>query len=356
VRRRNFHFQCFTKKFFYLSLTQISFGLKLPQLLSQYLYLTKKLDLPGIGSFQLDPAAVLPQESDRMGHVPAAGITFKEISIAVADEALVLFIKEHTGKMKSLASADLDFYLTTGRQLLNIGKPFHLEGIGTLLKNKEGRLDFTPGEYVVSRLDDLSPERKAVSLEETGGRPSEPASGGGSSRQVLLLLGLVAGLVVIGWGGYYLYKRNNIIEPTAENKATVLPDTTSARRPADSDATSVVRTDSSSAVKRDSVVKVADTAGKAAGAPAAAAPVVASVPVPGEGQSLYRFVILQTANKNRALRRYNQLLGYQLNIHMDEKDSAYFKLYFPIAAAIRDTTHIKDSLADVYAAQVSIEK
>ncbi|WP_431210350.1 hypothetical protein ACQ86N_30600 [Puia sp. P3] len=328
------------------------------------MYQTKKLDLPGIGSFQLDPSAVIPQESDRMGHVPAAGITFKNANIAVADEALVLFIKEHTGKMKSLASADLDFYLTTGKQLLNIGKPFHLEGIGTLLKNKDGRLDFTPGEYVVARLDDLSPERKAVSIEESTGRAAEPASGGGSSRQVLLLLGLVAGLVVIGWGGYYLYKRNNIIEPTAENKATILPDTSAARRSADSVVSSATRTDSPAVAKAvdtpvtHGVVPAAPAAGAASTAvvaPPAAVPNL-SVPVPGEGQSLYRFVILQTGNKNRALRRYNQLLGYQLNIHMDEKDSSYFKLYFPIAAGIRDTTHIKDSLADVYAAQVSIEK
>jgi len=55
------------------------------------------------------------------------------------------------------------------------------------------------------------------------------------------------------------------------------------------------------------------------------------------------------------LRRYNQLLGYQLNIKMDQKDSSYFKLYFPIAATIRDTTHIRDSLMDVYAAHVTIE-
>lgn len=289
-----------------------------------------------------------------MGHVPAAGITYKDTTIATADEALVLFIKEHTGKMKSLASADLDFYLTTGRQLLNIGKPFHLEGIGTLIKNKDGRLDFTPGEYVVSRLDDLSPEKKAVSVEETGAR-TEPASGGGSSRQVLLLLGLVLGLVVIGWGGYYLYKRNNIIEPTAENKATVLPDSNAAKKPADNAAAAVAKTDSGSAQKPvDTTVKA--TVAPVTPPPAAAATPVTSVPVPGEGQSLYRFVILQTGNKNRALRRYNQLLGYQLNIHMDEKDSAYFKLYFPIAAGIRDTTHIKDSLADVYAAQVTIEK
>ena len=84
--------------------------------------------------------------------------------------------------------------------------------------------------------------------------------------------------------------------------------------------------------------------------PAPAPAVVTPAPVPTEGQRLYRFVILETENKYRALRRYNQLLGYQLNIKMDQKDSTHFKLYFPIAAAIKDTTHIKDSLADVYAA------
>ena len=351
--------------------------MKLPQLLSQFLYLNKKLDLPGIGSFTLDAGAVIPQESDRLGQVPASGISFKNANIATADDALILFIKEHTGKMKSLASADLDFFLTTGRQLLNIGKPFFLEGIGTLLKNKEGRLDFTPGDYVVARLDDpysavserKSPqsERKTSSFNEA---PRQQDSGNTNIRQTLLLVGLIGGLIIIGWGGYHLYKRNNFVEPATENRATVLPDT----NPPRTDSTGTAGTSGTSG----SVSQKADTSKQTAGgtapatnpgaaatpaaptpsAPAATGPQPATgtVPVPGEGQSLFRFVILQTANKNRALRRYNQLLGYQLNIKMDQKDSAFFKLYFPIAATIRDTTHIKDSLADVYASHVVIEK
>src|SRR6185437_3216209 len=128
--------------------------LKVPQLLSQYLYQTRKLDLPGIGSFTLDAAAVIPQQTDRMGQVPASGITFKNANIFTPDDALITYIKEHTGKMKSLAAADLDFYLTTGRQLLNIGKPFFIEGIGTLIKNKEGLFEFTPGDYLVARMEE----------------------------------------------------------------------------------------------------------------------------------------------------------------------------------------------------------
>ena len=72
------------------------------------------------------------------------------------------------------------------------------------------------------------------------------------------------------------------------------------------------------------------------------------MPVP-PGAILYRFVILTTENKHHALRRYSQLLGYKLNIKMDQKDSAWFKLYFPIAALARDTAYIKDSLSDTYA-------
>jgi cell division septation protein DedD len=344
--------------------------LKLPQLLSQYLYQTRKLDLPGIGSFTLDAGAVIPQESDRLGQQPATGISFKNASIHTPDDALILFIKEHTGKMKSLVASDLDFYLTTGRQLLNIGKAFYIEGVGTLLKNKEGRLDFTPGDYLVAKLEDKSgAERKGNSYDEPP--REEPKSSNG--RQTLLLIGLVAGLVLIGWGGYYLYKRNNYTEPSTENRATVLPDSPSKKAP-DTLATTPAATDT--LVTAGKVLSNADTAKADASAakpaaaqptttapkPAATAPVVPppSVPVgqnvvPTAGQELYRFVILQTANKGHALRRYNQLLGYQLNIRMDQKDSSFFKLYFPIAARPRDTTGIKDSIADVYASKVSIE-
>jgi hypothetical protein len=320
------------------------------------------LDLPGIGSFTLDAGAVIPQESDRMGHQTATGISFKNASIPLPDESLILFLKEHTGKMKSLVSSDLDFYLTTGRQLLNIGKAFYIEGVGTLLKNKGGLLDFSPGDYLVARLEDKShAERKGNAYDEPP--REEPKSSNG--RQTLLLIGLVAALVLIGWGGYYLYKRNNYTEPSSENRATVLPDSPSKKAP-DTLVSAPAATDT--LVTAGKVVANADTAkadasaAKAAVAPPVAAPVVAprSVPVgqnvvPTQGQELYRFVILQTANKGHALRRFNQLLGYQLNIKMDQKDSSFFKLYFPIAAAPRDTTQIKDSIADVYASKVSIE-
>lgn len=296
--------------------------------MSQYLYQTRKLDLPGIGSFTLDADVVIPQESDRVGQVAATGIRFRNQVIPTADDSLVNFIKEHTGKMKSLAAADLDFYLTTGRQLLNIGKPFYLEGIGTLIKTKEGGLEYTPGDYLVARLDEAGPERRASGFDEPGREREAPRN---STKQGFLLVLIIVGLGVIGWAGYYLYKRNSFTEP-AEKQAVVLTDT------AKSNPEKVV----------DTASKAADSASKAVVKDTTSATAAALPPPPGA--KMYRFVILSTDNKNHALRRYNQLLGYQLNIKMYQKDSAWFKLYFPIAALPKDTTYIRDSLSDTYAA------
>jgi len=313
--------------------------LKLPLLLSQFLYQTKKLDLPGIGSFTLDPNAVIPEASDRNIHSPAAGITFKNAQIVNPDDALIQFIKDHTGKMKPLAAADLDFFLTTGKQLLNIGKPFYLDGIGTLMKNSQGKLDFTPGDYSTLRLEDMAADKRKVASQSFEEAPREYEPKSNNVRQALLLAALIGGLIAIGWGGYYLYKRNTYVEPPAENHATVVQDSTPP-----------VQTDS---LKPQAPAPVPGaTATKPADSPA---PAVASAPPPA-GSTLYKFVILETTRKARALRRYNQLLGFQLNIKMDQKDSAYFKLYFPIYSTIRDTTHIKDSLEDVYAAHVTIQQ
>ena len=330
------------------------------------------MDLPGIGTFTLDAGTVIPQESDRVGQVAASGISFKNATIYTPEDSLVTYIKEHTGKMKSLAAADLDFFLTTGRQLLNIGKPFYIEGIGTLSKTKDGKLDFVPGDYLISRLDEpSSAERRGANSYDEPPREETRNTNNSNNRQMALLVGLIAGLILIGWGGYYLYKRNNFVEPSAENRATVIPDTP-ATKPADSAAVSANRTaadttakvGTSAALTKVDTAKVDATVAKpaatppppAATAPAIAPPIVAHDPVPTTGQSLYRFVILRTENKGHALRRYNQLLGYQLNIKLEQKDSTFFKLYFPIAAVPRDTTHIRDSLADVYAARVSIEQ
>src|SRR5258705_6814134 len=109
------------------------------------------MSLPGLGHFTLDKSVILPDENDRNLHSTPNAVQFQNANIVAADKELISFICEQTGKIKPLAISDLDSYLNLGMEMLNIGKPFYLEGIGTITKNKNGKFDFAPGEYALIR-------------------------------------------------------------------------------------------------------------------------------------------------------------------------------------------------------------
>jgi hypothetical protein len=308
--------------------------LKLPLLLTQYLYLHKKLNLPGIGSFILDPSAIIPDEHNKDSHMVALGIEFKNAVISQPDDELIEFIRVHTGKMKSLALADLDSFITLGTELVNIGKPFYLEGIGLLTKNKEGKYDFKPGEYSTIRLDDPGSgktekrEKADFTLKEPG-YEYEPRTN--RLRKLLLIGSVIGGLAIIGWGGYMLYMKNTV--PTNEGDLVIIPKDTAARK-LESEASLVSRADSSQSKKSAN-----------------------SVSLRSRGDSvLYKFNILETHNKIRALKRYNQLLSFKLKINIYTRDSSFFKVYFAFPAKSKDTIHIKDSLNREYGHSIHIDQ
>jgi len=277
--------------------------------------------------FTLDPSAVIPDGNSKHNHSIALGIEFKNAVIHQPDDDLIEFIQANTGKIKPVAVADLDSYLTLGAEMLNIGKPFFLEGIGTITRQKGGGFEFSPGEYSVVEGDaseraDKPGRRKSV-LEEAQYEPQP-----NNIRKILLLTALIIGLGVIGWGGYMMYKKSATAEKKKEinavmNDSVAVPDTTKLVAAKDSLLTNTQKL---------------------------------SVPIPVSKDSIaYKFIILETHNKERALKRYNQLVSYDLKINMYTKDSDLFKVYFTFPASPRDTVHIKDSLAREYAHHVSIE-
>jgi len=302
--------------------------LKIPLLLVQYLYQNRKMSLPGLGIFTLDKSVVLPEADDRALLSMPNAVQFQNANIPAADKDLISFICEHTGKIKPLAISDLESYLSLGMEMLNIGKPFHLEGIGTITKNKAGKFDFTPGEYTMIREHTDSHEpgarKKADSRDKKQISSPTPSSNG----NILRIAALLAALIIVGWGGWFMYKKNN---PASPEKTT---DTVVADQP-------VPLTDSAGVKKDSASIRPADTAG----------PTNNAVNNP----TLYKFVILTTTNKPHALRRYNQLLSFDLKIHLYQKDSSFFKVYFQFPALASDTAHIKDSLRREYAHEITVE-
>ncbi len=307
-------------------------ALKIPLLLVQYLYRNRKMSLPGLGIFTLDKSVVLPEEHDRALLSMPNAVQFQNANIPSADKELISFICEHTGKIRPLAISDLDSYLHLGTEMLNIGKPFYLEGIGTITKNKNGKFDFSPGEYsVIKENADAHDSGKKASQSRDRNPVNSPSAVPG--RNMVRILVFAGALAIVGAGGWYMYKKNNpaAIEqtPAAENAVPVQQPVT-----ADSAASANLKKDSAKMHQADS--NHAST-------------------VNSQEQANYKFILLTTYNKPHALRRYNQLMGFDLKIHLYQKDSNFFKVYFQFPALARDTAHIKDSLRREYAHEITIE-
>jgi hypothetical protein len=292
--------------------------LKLDNLITQYLYHQKRVSLPGIGTFTTDGPTV----------------KFDNKYDATLSDDLIEFVKTHTGKMYSLALSDLESYIMLNKQFLNIGKALYVEGIGTLVKTKDGSFEFTPGEMVPERMEDLTAESRKPSafIDETRYHPEN------NSRQkwFIALLGILT-LVIIVWGGWRLFLNNNG-EPEAEKKelAPVID-------------TAMVPVTDTIKLMADSMPKVNDTI--------KSLDYTANPGIATAQNSQWRFVIEQTTNKNRALRRYNQLKEIGDKIQLSTTDSITFKLYFQLPSMVSDTTRIKDSLRRFYGSKkVSVEQ
>jgi hypothetical protein len=302
--------------------------LKLSSLFAKYLYQHKQLNLPGIGVFTIDPSVIIPDVTDKSFPDFVRQIQFTQKNITAPDEDFINFIRTETGKIKPLAESDLDSFLSDGKILLNIGKPFHLEGIGSIQKTRAGLYEFTPGEPLHIKLEGFNTETKEDHPAKKTVFTEDNAQGTGA-RKLLIALGVIIGIALVIWGGYSLYNRNTNGSSTAADETVVVPPSDTARKGIILD--SVQKIISSAA---DSIQRSASSAGN------------------------YKFVIERTYNKARAIRRFNQIKDNLTDIKMESSpDSTLFKLYFILPATPADTTRIKDSLKIWYGRkQVFIEQ
>jgi hypothetical protein len=300
--------------------------LKLSSVFAQYLYQHKKLNLPGIGTFEIDPSVSIPDVAEKNAPDVQQYIHFTKKQIQRPDDDFIDFIRIQTGKIRPLAESDLESYISDGKLLLNIGKPFFLEGIGTLHAIREGDFEFTPGAPVMERLEGEKSGEKVIKKRpafDSGYSQIEPDNN--NNRKALVGIGLALGLAAVIWGGYSLYNRNTepitpaAIEDRPEPAATPVasqPDTT----------TTVV------SPPRDSIsLKPADIATSPSTQPAATTGTV-------------RYILESTSNKARALKRINQLALVSPRMKLQTTDSAFFRIYVDLPGTPADTVRIKDSL------------
>lgn len=295
---------------------------KIGPLLAHYLYSNKRLDLPGIGTFLLDNSITVEPESNKQTkNILLEGVTFQSnTSIKEPTDDLIQYISTHSGRIKPLASADLDSYLWLALQFLNIGKPYLIEGVGSLSKVNSGGFSFSPGPVLTEKLKDyVAKEAGSIATREADDNyknifyPDKPKT---SWKKPVIFSLILAGLALAIWGGYTIYKKSADKKETASGKSkesTVPLDTT--------------------IYKVDSIVYV----------------------VPGIPAGKNKFV-LEVADSIRAMKRYAKLKNYLWDVQVEKKDSINYKVFMILPAAPSDTARIKDSLGRLNGKKVYIEK
>ena len=296
--------------------------LKLSLLFAKYLYQNRQLNLPGIGVFTIEGNAAVPDVTDKNFHEFLQYIRFTHKPVAKPDEDFIEFIRSETGKIRPLAESDLESFIGDGKILLNIGKPFHLEGIGSLQKNKSGSYDFFAGEPQIEKLENFVMEKEPVRARahtfEHEYNPQSKSSNAG--RVAWVALAIIIGLGAIIWGGYSLYNRNTNGQgiSVTEAPAPLEPATDTITR---------------AQAQPDSVSKRPDTVAQASVTPT------------------YKFIIRETRNIQYAQSRYADLKPGNPSLFMDTKDSITYRLYLTLPATPADTARIKDSLQKWYASR-----
>ncbi|HSU27440.1 MAG TPA: hypothetical protein VLJ68_03605 [Chitinophagaceae bacterium] len=297
--------------------------MKLAPVLAEYLITNKRLDLPGLGTFLLDPLVITDYEQTKHGKPEnMAGVSFENNPGIKEEKELIEFISSRTGKMKALASADLDSYLQLAQQFLNIGKPFLVEGIGSLVKTQSGRLAFAADELTQEKIKEYSHrEITATSSSEESFSRFESENKKMKWRKPVVFGLIIVGILLAIWGGYTVYRKTSgkkTTPVTEDKKDKVIP--------------LVSIPDTTHQVITDSVTN--------------------AVQVGDSGN--FKFVI-EEADEKRAFERYTKLKTYQWNIHMETHDSLRYKLFVMIRAAVSDTSRMIDSLTALNGRRVYIE-
>ena len=300
--------------------------MKLAPLLAQFLYSHKRLDLPGIGTFLLETSLMEEADSKQGRSSRQADITFESNPLLKEAPDLIQYISSQTGKIRALAAADLDSHLSLIQQFVNIGKPFLLEGIGSLVKIRSGEYAFSSGEILPEKMSTYTAREISAtsSTSESFSDYKKPMNTGTATnwRKPAVILLILAGIGLAVWGGYTVYKRTTAKNRSAKKEDEVLT------------------------AKKDETVLVPgttrqhiDTSSK-----------TVSNTTPGN----YRFV-LETANAQRAFDRYARLKAFQWDVRMETKDSLTYQLFMILPASPADTSRMIDSLSMLSGRRVYIE-
>ena len=293
--------------------------MKIEQLLVQHFYQTRKISLQGMGSFTLSPEVVIPLEHDKEILFPENSISFQFNPKATEDDALINFIVQQTRKIKPLASADLDSYLVLGKQFLNIGKPFKIDGLGTLEKNQLGEYEFKQGHFLVTKMEAAPGALREKTEEDDISFAAKRHKPEGNKKLILISL-VVLFIGLAGWAAWHFLHQKNAPAKDAVNTSEIIenqkpqPKNEPVQQPVE---------------KKDSVL-------------------VTPPIIPPKADYGFKVVFKITKNREAASMKMKELIARGHKVIMFSGDSIWYKLAEPFKLPLADTTRVVDSLNKYY--------
>jgi hypothetical protein len=307
------------------------------QLLRKYLYTNKSVSFPGIGKLAFSPDYRLPEAMEKNENYQLQDLNFTYNLSEEMDKDFVDFFSAQTGKIKPLASADVESFFMLSKQFINIGKSFNIDGIGAINKQDNGKYAFTPGYFMplsdaaIStnqnkplKVREVSPPIQVEVNSKTKSKSNtnnNQEGNNGNSRKLLLGLVSLLSLGLIGWAVYHFVFNDKPVAPTVV-ATTVAPN---------ADTSKIVKIDT--AIKTtilggDSLKPTLDTATGSIAPPATTV------------SSGYKAIIDYRYTRAGANARAAKLKGFGHNVLIDSVGKTTFMLYVPV----KDTTISIDTL------------
>jgi hypothetical protein len=303
-------------------------SVKIEQAIVLCLLKNKHVSLKGIGTFTINQNFPEHPDPEKLVNIPPDAIDFTYDPRTREDDELVNFIVQNSTKIKPLASADVESFLTLGREFLNIGNPFTIHGLGYLEKSNSGQVQFVPGHLIMR--PSLTVPREEVhepsSTEESESHYGQEAPAVPSNRNYGRLILLVVLFVILGsavaW--YFGFRKNNQPEPNPSE--TIVP----------------IADSNQNNISKDSLAEVQKKADSSK---------LTESKNPGYAPSdsfTFKVVVKTTKNKAAALARLQKLENYGRHVIMYTRDSITYKIAHPFMLPLSDTAKVLDSLNRFY--------
>ena len=293
--------------------------IKIEQLIAQHLYKSKQISLQSIGSFILHADVVLPTEEDKHPFIPRDAITFQYDNKAPEDSRFIDFIMQQTGKIRPLATSDLDSYIVLAKQFLNLGKPLLIEGLGTIQQTREGKFTFSAGEFIAPKIDDFPLQEKERKDETVSFRSERNIPSGGNALKITLIgLAVVLTAMVLY---YFVVVNKPVIAP--------LPTPTT------------ISKDSAESIKRAALQLIKD-----------------SLPAESSANSIkdgFTIILRNYPTQKAVQKSFDRLTSFGHQLKIITIDSTHYQLAIPFNLPLSDTLRIRDSIKKIFGGQPTVQ-